>query len=190
MTVRVASLLLLVLISGSLQGCFPVIAAGVGAGVLIAQDRRGRDIFIEDQQIELKAFARIDNQFKTAMHVNVTSYNHNVLISGEVLDESTKTEINKIVTEIKNVHDVNNDLAVSNISSLASRSNDVMITSNVKLRFVNDKRFNADHIKVVTENGTVYLLGLVNHTEADAATDVTSATKGVQRVVRMFEYLD
>jgi osmotically-inducible protein OsmY len=124
------------------------------------------------------------------MHVNVTSYNRNVLISGEVLDESTKTEIGKIVSDIKNVRDVNNDLAVSNISSLASRSNDGLITSNVKLRFVNDKRFNADHIKVVTENGTVYLMGIVNRAEADAATDVTSTTKGVQRVVRMFEYLD
>jgi osmotically-inducible protein OsmY len=190
MTVRVASLLLLVLISGLLQGCFPVIAAGVGAGALIAQDRRGKDIFIDDQQIETTAFERIDTQFKTAMHVNVTSYNHNVLISGEVLDEPTKTEIGKIVSGIKNVHDVTNDLAVSNISSLVSRSNDVLITSDVKLRFVNDKRFNADHIKVVTENGTVYLLGIVSRVEADAATDVTSTTKGVQRVVRMFEYTD
>jgi osmotically-inducible protein OsmY len=190
MTVRVVSLLLLVLVSGSLQGCFPVVAVGVGAGVLIAQDRRGRDALIEDQQIETNAFERIDKQFKSAMHVNVTSYNRNVLISGEVLDESTKTEIGKIVSDIKNVRDVNNDLAVSNISSLASRSNDGLITSNVKLRFVNDKRFNADHIKVVTENGTVYLMGIVNRAEADAATDVTSTTKGVQRVVRMFEYLD
>ncbi|MEO8343713.1 MAG: BON domain-containing protein, partial [Gallionella sp.] len=81
-------------------------------------------------------------------------------------------------------------LAISSISSLPSRSNDGLITSNVKLRFVNDPRFNADHIKVVTEDSTVYLLGLVNHAEADAATDVTSTTQGVQRVVRMFEYLD
>jgi osmotically-inducible protein OsmY len=191
MTVRVVSLLLLVLISGSLQGCFPVVAVGVGAaGVMMAQDRRGRDAFIEDQQIETNAFERIDKQFKSVMHVNVTSYNHNVLISGEVLDESTKTEIGRIVSDIKNVRDVNNDLTVSSISSLASRSNDVLITSNVKLRFVNDKRFNADHIKVVTENGTVYLMGIVNRAEGDAAADVTSATKGVQRVVRMFEYLD
>jgi osmotically-inducible protein OsmY len=190
MMVRVVALLLLVLVSGSLQGCFPVIAAGVGAGAIMAQDRRGRDAFIEDQKIETAAFERIDKQFNTAMHVNVTSYNHNVLISGEVLDESTRTEIGKIVSDIKNVHDVNNDLAVSNISSLASRSNDGLITTNVKLRFVNDKRFNADHVKVVTENGTVYLLGIVSRAEAEAATDVTSTTQGVQRVISMFEYLD
>jgi len=190
MTLRVVSLLLFSVISASLQGCFPVAAVGVGAGVMMAQDRRSKGAFIEDQQIETKAFELIDKQFKSVMHVNVTSYNHNVLISGEVLDESTKTEIGKIISDITNVRDVNNDLAISNISSLASRSNDGLITSNVKLRFVNDKRFNGDHIKVVTENGTVYLMGLVNHAEADAATDVTSTTRGVQRVVRMFEYLD
>ena len=190
MTVRVVSLLLLLPLSSSLQGCFPIVAAGVGVGVMLAHDRRNRDSIIEDQQIEAKAYERIDKQFDSVMHVNVTSYNRSVLVSGEVLDESTKTEIGKIVSDIKNVRDVNNDLAVSNTSSLASRSNDGLITSNVKLRFVNDKRFNADHIKVVTENGTVYLLGIVNHAEAEAAIDVTRTTKGVRRVIKMFEYLD
>ena len=190
MTLRVVSLLLFALVSGSLQGCFPVVAVGVGAGVMLAQDRRGKDTLIEDQQIESSAFERIDKQVKSVMHVNVTSYNYNVLISGEVPDESTKTEIGNIVSGIKNVHEVSNELAVSSTSSLASRSNDGLITSNVKLRFVNDKRFNSEHIKVVTENGTVYLMGLVKHDEADAASDVTSTAKGVQRVVRLFEYLD
>jgi osmotically-inducible protein OsmY len=88
------------------------------------------------------------------------------------------------------VRNVNNDLVVSNISSLASRSNDGLITSSVKLRFINNKRFNADHIKVVTENGTVYLMGIVKHAEGEAATDVASGTKGVQSIIIMFEYLD
>ena len=99
-------------------------------------------------------------------------------------------EIGKIVSAIEKVRNVNNELAVSSTSSLVSRSNDGLITSNVKLRFLNDNRFNADHIKVVTENGTVYLMGLVKHDEADAASDIASTTKGVQRVVRLFEYLD
>lgn len=190
MSLRVVFLLLFALLSASLQGCFPVVAAGVGAGVMLAQDRRGRDILIEDQRIETAAFQRIDQQLKNVMHVNLTSYNHNVLISGEVPDESTKMEIDKIVFGIEKVRKVSNELAVSGNSSLASRSNDGLITSDVKLRFVNDKRFNAEHIKVVTENGTVYLMGIVNRAEAEAATDVTSTTKGAQRVVRMFEYLD
>lgn len=156
----------------------------------MAQDPRSSDAFIADYQIETKAYERIDKQFSSVMHVNVTSYNRKALISGEVLDESTKNEIGKIVSDINNVREINNELAVSNISSLASRSNDGLITSNVKLRFINDKRFNADHIKVVTENGTVYLMGSVKHAEADAAADVASTTKGAQRVVNMFEYLD
>lgn len=190
MTLRVVSVLWLVLASGSLQGCFPVVAAGVGAGVVMAQDRRSKDVFIEDRQIEAQAIDRIEKQFNSVMHVNATSYNHHVLVTGEVLDESTKTEIGKTVASIKNVRDVSNDLAISNVSSLASRSNDSLITSNVKLRFVNERRFNAEHVKVVTENSTVYLMGIVNHTEADAATEIASTAKGVQYVVRMFEYLD
>jgi osmotically-inducible protein OsmY len=189
-SVRVAALLLLVLASGYLQGCVPVVATGVGAGVMLAQDRRTKDAIFEDQQIETAANARIDEQFKSVMHVNVTSYNHNILISGEVQDEQTKMGIEKILSAIEKVHVVYNELAVSSSSSLVSRSNDALITSNVKLRFVNDNRFNADHIKVITENGTVYLMGLVKHDEADAASDVTSTTQGVQRVVRLFEYLD
>jgi osmotically-inducible protein OsmY len=190
MTLRVAFLLLLTLASVLLQGCFTVVAAGVGAGVMLAQDRRTKDTIVEDQTIESKAAERIDEQFKGVMHVNVTSYDHNVLVSGEVPDEQTKTEIEKIVSGIENVRVIYNELAVSSTSSLASRSNDSLITSNVKLRFVNDKRFNSEHIKVVTENGTVYLMGLVKHDEANAASDVASTTKGVQRVVRLFEYLD
>jgi osmotically-inducible protein OsmY len=190
MTMRVVSLLLLALISGSLQGCFPVVAAGVGAGAMIVQDRRTTDAYIDDQKIETKASGLIDKQINSVMHVNVTSFNYRVLISGEVPDESTKTEIGKIVSGIEKVRDVSNELAVSPTSSLASRSNDSLITSDIKLRFVNNGHFNADHIKVVTENGAVYLMGLVNRAEADAATDIASTTQDVQRVVKMFEYLD
>jgi len=187
---RVVSLLLLGLVPALLQGCFPVVAVGVGAGVMMAQDRRSTDAFIDDQKIEAQAARLIDKQVVSVMHVNVTSFNYHVLISGEVPDEPTKTEIGKIVSGIEKVRDVQNELAVSPTSSLASRSNDGLITSSVKLRFMNNQHFNADHIKVVTENGTVYLMGLVKHAEADAATEITSTTQGVRRVVRMFEYLD
>lgn len=187
---RVVSLLLLGLVPALLQGCFPVVAVGVGAGVMMAQDRRSTDAFIDDQKIEAQAARLIDKQVVSVMHVNVTSFNYHVLISGEVPDEPTKTEIGKIVSGIEKVRDVQNELAVTPTSSLASRSNDGLITSSVKLRFMNNQHFNADHIKVVTENGTVYLMGLVKHAEADAATEITSTTQGVRRVVRMFEYLD
>ncbi|HEU0234452.1 MAG TPA: BON domain-containing protein [Gallionella sp.] len=187
---RIVSLLLLVLASGSLQGCFPVVAVGVGTGVMMAQDRRTTGAYVEDQAIESKASDRIGKQYKDNAHVNVTSFNRNVLISGEVPSEAVKTEIGKLVFGIENVRNVNNELAVSGPSSLTSRGSDSLITSNVKLRFVDDKRFKADHVKVITENGTVFLMGIVKHAEADAATEVASTTGGVQRVVKLFEYLD
>lgn len=190
MTGRVIILALLALSSGSLQGCFPVVAAGVGTGVLMAQDRRTNDVFIDDQKIETRALENIDKQIKGVMHVNVTSFNHGVLISGEVPDQSTKDEIGKIISGIAGVRNVNNELAVSPTSSLASRSNDSLITSRVKLRFLQDRHFNAEHIKVVTENSTVFLMGIVNHAEADAATEVARTTQGVKQVIRMFDYLD
>ena len=187
---RVISLLLLTLLAGSLQGCFPVVAAGVGTGVLMTQDRRTSGTYIEDQSIEIKAVERIEKQFKENVHFNVTSYNRMVLITGEVPSESVKTEITRIIAGIENVRNVNNELVISGPSSLTSRGSDSLITSNVKLGFVKDKRFNAEHVKVITENGTVFLLGLVKRAEAEAATGIASTTSGVQRVVKMFEYLD
>lgn len=187
---RIVSLLLLTLLAGSLQGCFPVVAVGVGAGVMMAQDRRTSGAYVEDQAIETKAFDRIGKLYKDNVHTNVTSFNRNVLISGEVPSEGVKAEIGKLVAGLENVRNVNNELVVSGVSSLTSRSSDSIVTSDVKLRFVQDKRFNADHVKVVTENGTVYLMGIVKRAEADAATEVARTTGGVQRVVRLFEYLD
>lgn len=190
MTVRVVPLLLLALASGALQGCVPAVAVGVGAGVMMAQDRRASETYFDDQKIETRAAELIDKQIESVNHINVTSFDYHVLISGEVPVENTKAQAEKIVSSIEMVRGVNNELVVSPISSLASRSNDALITSNVKLRFVNNKDFNADHIKVVTENGTVYLMGLVKHAEADAAAEIASTTQGVQRVVKLFEYLD
>ncbi|HEX5364020.1 MAG TPA: BON domain-containing protein [Gallionella sp.] len=183
------SLLLLALLAGSLQGCFPVIAAGVGTGVSMAQDRRTSGAYIEDEAIEDKAVDRIGKRYKDGVHVNVTSFNRTVLVTGEVLSESAKAEIGKLVGGIENVRNVTNELAVSGVSSLTSRSSDSLVTSNVKIRFMRDKRFNAEHVKVVTENGTVYLMGIVTRAEADMATEIASTTSGVMRVTRLFEYL-
>ncbi|HZW26038.1 MAG TPA: BON domain-containing protein [Gallionella sp.] len=187
---RVILLLLLALLAGSLQGCFPVVAAGAGAGVMMAQDRRTSGAYVEDEAIETKAFDRIGKQYKNNVHVNVTSFNRNVLISGEAPSEAVKAEIGKLVRGIENVRNVNNELVVSGVSSLTSRSSDTLVTSDVKLRFMQDKRFDAGHVKVVTENGSVFLMGIVYRAEADAATEIASTTGGVQRVVRLFEYLD
>jgi osmotically-inducible protein OsmY len=187
---RIISLLLLGLLSASLQGCFPVVAAGVGTGVMVAQDRRTSGAYFEDQGIEFKASDRVGKQFGDTVHVNVTSYNRNVLLSGEVPNATVKAQVGKLVFGTENVRNVNNELIVAGASSLSSRSNDGMITSEIKLRFVRDQRLNADHVKVVTENGTVFLMGIVTRAEADGASEIASSTSGVQRVVKLFEYLD
>ncbi len=183
-------ILFIMVFSASLQGCFPVVAAGAGAGVLMAQDRRTSGAYVEDEAIEAKAFDRIGKQFKDTVHVNVTSYNRAVLISGEVPSEDVKAQVERTVANIQNVVKIYNELAVTGLSSLTSRSNDSLITSNVKLRFVGDKRFSANSIKVVTERNTVYLMGIVNHKEAQAAAEVASGSSGVSNVVTLFEYVD
>lgn len=188
---RIVSLLLLAMLAGSLQGCFPVVAAGVGTGVSMIQDRRTSGAYVEDEAIENKAFDRIGKQYKdnNNIHINVTSYNRSVLVTGEVSSEAVKADIGKLVGIIENVRTVHNELAISGVSSLTSRGSDSLVTSNVKIRFMQDKRFNAEHVKVITENGSVYLLGLVSPAEADMATEIASTTRGVMRVVRLFEYL-
>lgn len=183
-------ILMLALLATQLQGCFPVVAVGAGAGVLMAQDRRTSGAYVEDEAIENKALSQISKPYGSNSHVNVTSYNRIVLLSGEVPTPAVRTEIGKLVSAIDNVRSVNNELVVSGVSSLTSRSSDSLVTSDVKLRFMQDKRFQAEHIKVVTENGTVFLMGLVKRAEAEAATEIASTTGGVQRVVRLFEYLD
>lgn len=184
-------ILLIMIFSASLQGCFPVVAAGAGAaGVMMVQDRRTSGALVEDEAIEAKAFDRIGAQFKDKVHVSVTSYNRSVLITGEVPDSDTKAQVERVVANIRNVGKIYNELVIGPNSSLTERSNDALITSNVKLRFVGDKRFSANTIKVVTENHIVYLMGIVKRSEGDAASEVASGSQGVKSVVTLFEYVD
>ena len=175
---------------GSLQGCFPIFAAGVGSGVLLASDRRTTGTYIEDEGIEDKAVYQISLKYKDTAHVNVTSFNRHALVTGEAPNEEAKADIAKIVASVANVKAVSNEMAISGQTGLTSRSSDSIITGDVKLRFINNKVFQPDHVKVITENGVVFLMGLVYHKEADAATEIASTTNGVQRVVKVFEYLD
>jgi osmotically-inducible protein OsmY len=182
--------LLLIAVLGSLQGCFPLVAAGVGEGAIMAGDRRTTGTYIEDEGIELKSGNQIGAKYKDKAHYNVTSFNRHVLITGEAPDEATRADISKIVATVENVKAVTNEMTIAGSTSFSSRSNDTLISGDVKVRFLKSKDFSADHVKVVTENGVVYLMGLVYHKEADAAAELASTTGGVQRVVKVFEYLD
>lgn len=187
---RYLNYLLLAAVLGALQGCPAMIVTGAGTGALMVADRRTTGAYIEDESIEDKTASQIVAKYKKDIHVNVTSFNRHVLITGEVPDEETKNGVAQIAASIPNVKAISNELAVSGTTGISSRSSDTLVTGDVKLRFLNSKVFQPDHVKVVTENGTVFLMGLVYHREADAAAEIASTTKGVKQVVRVFEYLD
>jgi osmotically-inducible protein OsmY len=187
---KYATPLLLALLMPALQGCFPVVAGGVGAGVVMATDRRTSGIFIEDQGIELKAQNRVSEKLKDQVHLNVTSFNLSALMTGEAPNEALRTEAENIVKTVPNVRQVFNEIAIAPASSYSARSSDSYITTKVKARMVDANKFNANHVKVVTEASTVYLLGLVTHKEAEDATEIARTTSGVMKVVKLFEYLD
>lgn len=191
---RYISLIFLALIIAALQGCVEtVVATSAAGGVLVAEDRRTNSAMIDDEGIELKAQSRISENFKqysNTIHVNITSYDRNVLITGEVPSEEVRSGIEKTVKDFQNVRSITNELVVAEPTSWGSRSNDALITSNVKSRFIEARKFQPNWVKVVTENKVVYLMGIVNHTEADDAAKIASTTSGVEKVVKVFEYTD
>jgi osmotically-inducible protein OsmY len=174
----------------ALQGCVEsLIIGGVATGVIVAADRRQPEVMFGDQRIEIVASNRVSDTLAGQGHVNVTSYNHMVLLTGEVPSSQVKAEVEKISSQVPEVKSIINELQIAGASSIASRSNDSYITSKVKSNFVGADKFRPTSVKVVTEAGVVYLLGLVSREEADAATDIARGTGGVQKVVRVFEYI-
>ena len=188
---RTLALIALLGLAPQLQGCLPLLAGGAGATALALGDRRTVGAQTEDKEIDLRGESRVNDRFGDRVHINVTSFNRNVLLTGEASDAATKTQIEKIVREIPNVRGVVNEIQVAGVSSYTSRGNDSYLTSKVKARFVdNGGDFSVNQVKVVTEGSVVYLLGLVTRKEAEAAVEIARTTGGVQKVVRVFEYIE
>ncbi len=171
-----------------LSGCFPLAVTGMTAAAVMASDRRTSGTYIEDETIEWKIVSLLRNDFGSE-HVNATSYNRRVLLTGEAHTEDIKKRIEDAVRKVDNVKEVTNELQVAGVSSMASRGSDSLVTSNVKARMVNNGKFSPNHVKVLTEAGVVYLMGLVTPAEGDAAVEIARTTSGVNRVVKVFEYL-
>jgi osmotically-inducible protein OsmY len=172
------------------SGCAPVVVAGAAAGgVAVAVDRRPADVQLADERIEWTSSGRVSDKLKDQGHVNVTSYNKMALLTGEATTEAMKQEAEKITAAVPEVKSVVNDLQIAAPTQMSSRSNDAYLTSVVKTRFVGEQKFNPLHVKVVTENGVVYLLGLVTRKEADDASNIARHVSGVKKVVRVFEYI-
>ena len=185
------SLLTIALLAGAtLPGCAVVAGGAVATGALMADDRRTAGAYVMDEEIELKAAALLRELRVEGVHANVTSFNRRLLLTGEVPTEAVKAKVADQVRAVENVREIANELALSPPTSLASRTGDGYITAKIKTRFLDDKRFSANHIKVVTENGVAYLMGLVERSEGAAAADIAAKTSGVRRVVKVFEYID
>jgi len=175
-------LLVLPLSAVLLQGCAEMTTAST------AVDRRTAGTMVEDEGIELRSSNRVSERFGDKVHVNITSYNRSVLVTGEVPNTPTKMEIEKLIQGVQNVRAITNELQVIDATSLSSRANDSAITGKVKARLFDSGKLNALHVKVITENGVVYLLGIVTEGEANAAADVARTTGGVRKVVKVFDY--
>ena len=186
---RLMILMLLVAAATLLQGCFPLAAVGVGATAVVLTDRRSPGFYIEDESIEWKIRVQVIEGFKDA-HINATSYNLAVLLTGQVPTEDAKKAIEAAARSNPGVKNVTNEITVGGNSSLASCSSDSLVTTSVKARLINNGKVSPSHVKVVTESGVVYLMGIVTREEADAAAEIARTTSGVTRVVKVFDYVD
>jgi len=173
-----------------LGACAPLVVGGaMVGGTLMYVDRRSTGAQVDDATIEVKASQRVGEMLGDRAHVNITSYNRTVLLTGEVPTEADRTAVEQAVQQIDNVRSTVNELAVGLPSSMSSRSNDSFITTKVKATFVDAKDLQANAIKVVTERGNVYLMGRVTEREATRAADLARTVSGVQKVVRVFEII-
>ncbi len=174
----------------SLSACFPLLAGGaLAGGALVAIDRRTSGAQLEDEGIELRAMSRLRDTIGSRARVSVTSYNRQVLLTGEVLNEQDKKLVEQVVTRVENVTGVVNALDIINSPTLVQRSSDVLVTGQVKALLIDARDIYANAFKVVTERGTVYLMGRVTQREADRATEIVRGARGVQKVVRILEII-
>lgn len=193
---KLASGILTIIISANLlSACAPVVIGGAATGASAAHDRRTVGTFIDDEGIELKARGNIinDKELNSQIHINITSINGIVLLSGEAPTEEMRQRAEALVRGIPKVRLIHNELTLAAPSSMMTRSSDTLITAKVKTKLFGIKGhpdFDATRVKVVTENGAVYLMGILHQTEADAVTDAARQVSGVQRVVKLFEYLN
>jgi osmotically-inducible protein OsmY len=176
-------------LAAGLSACAPLIVGGAVVGTAMAVDRRTAGTQIEDEGIELRAAARIREALGDRVHVNITSYNRQALLTGEVNNAQDRQTVEQIVSQVDNVRSVVNDLAVMPPSTLGQRSNDTFITGKVRASLVDARDLSANAFKVVTERNIVYLMGRVSQREAARATEVTRGVSGVSKVVRVFEII-
>jgi osmotically-inducible protein OsmY len=177
------------LLATTLSGCAPLLIGGAAVGTMVAVDRRTSGSQLEDETIELRAKSRLGEILGSRAHINVTSYNRQVLLTGEVPDAATKQQVEQTVAKVENVRSVVNELEVMSASTLTQRGTDIFITGKIKASLIDAKDVSATAFKVVTERGAVYLMGRVTQRESERATALVRQITGVNRVVRVFEII-
>ncbi len=180
---------LVMLMCLGLSACAPVMLAGFAGTAMVASDRRTSGAQLEDETIELRGSARIRDALGERAHVNINSYNRQVLLSGEVATERDKQIVEGLLEKLENVKAVVNELSIMQPASLSSRSNDLLLSAKVKAALVDSRDLFANAFKVVTERGTVYVMGRVTQREATSATNVIRNVNGVNKVVRLIEII-
>jgi osmotically-inducible protein OsmY len=174
----------------ALGGCAALVVGGAATGALMATDRRTAGTYVDDEAIEIRVQDRVYKKYGDKVHLNATSFNRTVLLTGEAPDEATRRDAEALARSETDVRALQNELTVGTPSRMDARTRDSYITSMVKARFVEAGKFQPNHVKVVTEARVVYLMGIVKRAEADAATQIARTTSDVAKVVRVFEYLD
>jgi osmotically-inducible protein OsmY len=172
-----------------LSGCLPLAATGMAVGTLAALDRRSVGAQTEDTEIELRAGNRMPDAIKGARGVAITSYNRRVLLTGQVPDEASKLDAERAVRQVPGVREVYNELELGTRVTFSTAAGDATITARVKAGLIEQKALNSNAVKVVTENGVVYLMGLLTQREGPAYATVASRVPGVRRVVTLYEYV-
>lgn len=171
------------------SACAPLVVGGAAATALVANDRRTTGTVVEDNAIEVKVSNAIEKALSKQGHISVTSFNRRVLLTGEAPTEALKAMAEEVAKRGDNVVLVINELAVAGNASTTQRAADTLLSSRVKVAFISDEQVDASAVKVVTDRGQVYLMGLLTEREAARATEVARRVPGVQGVVRVIELI-
>ena len=184
-----ASILGVAALAATVSACAPLMVGGALTGAVVATDRRSSGAQLDDQGIELRAASHLREQMGSRARISVTSYNRRVLLTGEVANERDKALASETVSKTDNVASVFNELEITNSPTFREKAEDTLLTGRVKAGLVDAKNLSTNSFKVVSERGSVFLMGRVTQREADQATEVARTTKGAQRVVRLFEII-
>jgi osmotically-inducible protein OsmY len=177
--------------AAALQGCVPLVVAGAATGVSASIDRRSYGTQVEDSEIEVRIMSQINKQLDEKASISTTSLNKWVLLTGQTTDDASRQQAEKIATSTPNVRKVYNEVTVGWPSTVGNHASDSLTTSQVKSRLFNPNvpGISGHNVKVVTEFGVVYMMGMVTEGEAKIAVDIARTTSGVKRVVNLFEVL-